>query len=143
MRYEYPVTLIPDEDGGFIARARDVEGAIAQGDDEREALTEMSEALGAALAGYSLEGRDIPAPSEAAPGDHMVPVSPLVAAKLALRSAMREQGVTNVALAAKLGLSEGAVRRLVDPDHLSKLDGVVAALLALGRGLVIEDRIAA
>lgn len=143
MRYEYPVKLIPDEDGGYIARARDVQGSIAQGDTVSEALSEMSEAMSAALAGYSLDGLPIPVPSAPEHGEHMVAISPLVAAKLALRSAMKDQGISNVALADKLGISEGAVRRLVDPDHLSKLDGVVAALAQLGRGIVIEDRIAA
>ena len=36
--------------------------------------------------------------------------------------------------------SEAAVRRLVDPDHASRLDDVVAALSVLGRGLIIEDQ---
>jgi antitoxin HicB len=62
---------------------------------------------------------------------------------LALRSAMREQGVSNVRLAELLNISESAVRRLVNPDHLSRLDGVVAALAVLGRRPVIEDLVAA
>ena len=41
----------------------------------------------------------------------------LVAAKTALYSAMHEQGVGNTALAERLGLSEGAVRRLIDLDR--------------------------
>jgi predicted transcriptional regulator len=45
--------------------------------------------------------------------------------RLPLCSAMREQGVSNVRLAALLIVSESAVRRLVNPDHLSRLDGVV------------------
>ena len=70
----------------------------------------------------------------------MVPVEPLVAAKLALRSAMQEQLVSNVALAQRLGVSEGVIRRLVNPDHASRLDGVVVALAAIGHGLIIEDQ---
>ena len=70
----------------------------------------------------------------------MVAVAPLVAAKLALRSAMQEQLLSNVALAQRLGVSEGVIRRLVNPDHASRLDGVVAALAAIGRGLIIEDQ---
>jgi antitoxin HicB len=140
MRYVYPVVLTPDPDGGYVATARDVPEAITHGDAIDEALIEMSDALGAALAGYSLEGREIPVPSEPETGERLVPVAPLVAAKLSLRNAMREQGVSNVALAERLGISEGAVRRLVNPDHMSKLDGVVAALAVLGRGIIIEDQ---
>jgi len=91
-------------------------------------------------AGYSLEGRPLPLPSAAKPGEHMVPVEPLVAAKLALRSAMQAQLVSNVALAQRLGVSEGVIRRLVNPDHASRLDGVAAALAVVGRGLIIEDQ---
>ena len=30
--------------------------------------------------------------------------------------------------------------RLVNPDHASRLDGVVVALAVIGRGLIIEDQ---
>lgn len=140
MRYVYPVTVERDEDGRYVARAPDVPEALTDGATREDALRDMSEALGAALAGYANEGRELPEPSETAAGDYLVPVAPLVAAKLALRAAMREEGVSNVGLAQRLGLSEGAVRRLVDPDHASRLDGVVAGLAALGHSLIIEDQ---
>ena len=53
---------------------------------------------------------------------------------------MHEEGLSNVTLAKRLGVTEGAVRRLLNPDHASRLDGVVAALAAIGRDLIIEDR---
>ncbi|WP_198005603.1 type II toxin-antitoxin system HicB family antitoxin [Thioalkalivibrio thiocyanodenitrificans] len=84
--------------------------------------------------------RELSCPSKAKRGQCLAPVAPLVAAKPALRAAMREEGVSNVALARRLGVSEAAVRRLVDPDHASRPDGVVAALSVLGRGLIIEDQ---
>jgi len=140
MRYVYPVALEQDEDGLYVASARDVPEALTEGASESQAVGEMGAALAAALAGYSLEGRPLPLPSAAKPGEHMVPVEPLVAAKLALRSAMQAQLVSNVALAQRLGVSEGVIRRLVNPDHASRLDGVAAALAVVGRGLIIEDQ---
>lgn len=139
MRYLYPVTMVQDEQGLYVVTSPDVPEAITDGASQQQALREMGEALGAALAGYAIEGRDIPTPSEPEPGQRLVPVAPLVAAKLALRTALREEGMTNVALADRLGVTEGAVRRLVDPDHASRLDRVVIALAAIGRGLVVED----
>ena len=68
---------------------------------------------------------------------------PLIAAKLALYQAMREAGLTRVALAERLGLSEGAVRRLLDLDHRSHIGQVDAALAVLGKRLVVEVRDAA
>ncbi len=141
MRYVYPVTLVKDEDGGeFIATSRDVPEAITSGATESEALLAMSDALGAALAGYILEGRKIPAPSTPVQGEYLVPVAALVAAKLALRSALRDEGISNTELARRLNVSEGAVRRLVDMDHASRIDGVIAALAVLGAGIIIEDQ---
>ncbi|HAJ75644.1 MAG TPA: type II toxin-antitoxin system HicB family antitoxin [Gammaproteobacteria bacterium] len=140
MRYVYPVTLEQDDDGMYLASARDVPEAITDGESKEEALQEMAAALGAALAGYSIAGRALPLPSAARLSESLVPVEPLVAAKLALRSAMQEQALSNVALAKRLGVSEGAVRRLVNPDHVSRLDNIVAALSVVGRGLVIEDQ---
>ena len=55
---------------------------------------------------------------------------------------MRNQGLTNVALGERLGISEAAVRKLLDPDHRSHISTVERALRALGRSLVVEDRAA-
>ena len=71
-----------------------------------------------------------------------MPLPPIVAAKLALYTAMRAQGLAKVALAARLGLSESAIRKLVNPDHRSHIGQVENALKALGRTLVIEDKAA-
>jgi len=140
MRYVYPVKLERDEDGRFVALARDVPEAMADGVTMEQACSEMSGALGAALAGYSLDGRSLPEPSGSEDDEVLVPVFALVAAKLCLREAMRHQGIKNTELARLIGVSEGAVRRLVDPDHSSRLDRVVAALDALGQHLIIEDQ---
>ena len=85
---------------------------------------------------------DIPPPSPTGSGQVAVAVPPLVAAKLALYSAMREQGVTKTALAKRLGLSESVVRRLLNPDHRSHINQVEKALRAVGRRLAVEDQAA-
>jgi antitoxin HicB len=125
----------------YLATARDVPEALTEGASRAACLQAMSEALGTALAGYSLAGWTLPLPSSPKAHEHIVPVAPLVAAKLALRSAMLNQRISNVGLAQSLGVSEGVVRRLVNPDHASRLDGVLEALAALGQGLIIEDQI--
>ncbi len=71
-------------------------------------------------------------------GQDLVVVPTVVAAKLALYSAMRTQHVTKVELAVRLGISESAVRKLVDPDHRSHISQVQKALRAVGQNLVIE-----
>lgn len=139
MRYLFAVALHLDDDNRHVASCRDIPEALTDGLSKQDALAEMSDALGAALAGYIQDGRDIPQPSPPRKNEFMVPVAPLVAAKLALRTGMREQGLSNIALGKLLGISEGAVRRLLNPDHASKLEGVIQALSVTGRQLVIED----
>ena len=148
MRYIYPCNLSPDEESGegFVVTFPDVRGAItgARTKAEEVSLPGLAEdALVAALGAYVQCREDIPASSPAAAGQVLVAVPPIVAAKLALYTAMRAQGITKVALAARLGLSESAVRKLVNPDHRSHISSVERALRAVGRTLVVEDRAAA
>ena len=142
MRYVYPCVLTPEEGGGFFVRFPDVPGALTCGDDRAEALLMAEDALAVALAGYVQQQRDIPLPSPVKKGQEVVTLPPLIAAKLALYTAMRQQGVTKVALAARLGLSESVVRRLVNPDHRSHISQVEKALRAIGRKLAVEDQAA-
>ena len=95
------------------------------------------DALATALAGYVHEKWDIPAPSEIVDGQVSVPVPTVVAAKLALNSAMKTQRITKVDLADRLGVSESAVRKLTNPDHRSHVSQVQKALRAVGRSLKV------
>ena len=115
MIYAYPCVLTPAEDGSLIATFPDVPEAITGGADRSEALAMAEDALATALAGYVNEKWDIPVPSEAVAGRELVPVPTVVAAKLALYAAMREQRITNVELARRLGISESAVRKVGQP----------------------------
>ena len=142
MRYAYPCTLVPEDGGGFFVSFPDVPEALTGGGDRLEALRMAEDALAVALAGYVHAGWDIPVPSAVAEKQHLVPLPPVVAAKLALYSAMRAQGITKVALGEKLGVSESAVRKLVNPEHRSHIGQVKNALRALGRCLVVEDKAA-
>jgi DNA-binding transcriptional regulator LsrR (DeoR family) len=58
-------------------------------------------------------------------------------------SAILEQHVSNADLADRLGMSERAVRRLLDLDHRSELDQIEPALAARGKRLEITVRDAA
>ena len=140
MRYIYPCVLQPEEDGGFSVSFPDVEGANTGGATREEALSMAEDALVAALGAYHYLRRDVPLPGPVEKGQESVPLRPVVAAKVALGTAMRDQGITNVALGERLGISEAAVRKLLDPDHRSHISTVERALRALGRSLVVEDR---
>lgn len=138
MIYAYPCQLAPDEDGGFVATFRDVPEAITGGRDEAEALAMAEDALATALAGYVHEEWEIPIPSDVGEGRVTVSVPSVVAAKLALYSAMKTQRVSKAELADRLGVSEAAVRKLSNPDDRSGMDQVQNALRALGHSLTVE-----
>ncbi len=142
MIYAYPCQLTPDEGAGLVATFPDVPEAITGGSDRAEALTMAEDALATALAGYVHEKQGIPAPSEAADGQVSVAVPAVVAAKLALDSAMKAQRITKVELAGRLGVSESAVRKLTNPDHRSHMSQVERALRAVGRNLKVEVDVA-
>ena len=142
MQYAYPCVLTSEEAGGFSVSFPDVPEALTCGSDRVDALTMAEDALVAALSAHVHHREDIPAPSPVVNGQELIAVPLIVAAKLALYSAMRRQGITKTALARRLGLSEGAVRKLLNPDHRSHIGQVEKALRAVGHGLVITDRAA-
>ena len=149
MRYAYPCNIVRDKEGerasgreAYTVSFPDVYGANTGGWSWEEALEMAKDCLGVALGMYVKAREDIPWPSPISKGQVLISVAPIVAAKLALYAAMREQGVTNVALAVRLGLHENAIRRLLDPGHRSHIASVEKALRAVGRSLVVEDRAA-
>ena len=138
MIYAYPCDLTPVDDGSLVATFPDVPEAITGGASRSEALALAEDALATALAGYVHEKWDIPSPSEAVAGQELVAVPAVIAAKLALYSAMRAQRITKVELASRLGISESAVRKLANPDHRSHVGQVQKALRAVGRTIKVE-----
>ena len=138
MIYAYPCELTSDEDGSLMATFPDVPEAITGGEDRIEALTMAEDALATALAGYVHAQWEIPTPSQPAAGQKLVAVPTVLAAKLALYSAMREQCISNAELACHLEISESTVQKLVDPERSSPIAQVQKALRAVGRSVVVE-----
>lgn len=141
MRYMYPCNLTPDyeERRGFVVTFPDVPEAITGADTEEESVFLAEDALVAALSAYVQFGKDIPGPSSPIDGQRLVAVPPVPAAKLALYTAMREQGLSESELGARIGLGDRAVRNLLDPDYDSHMSQVEKALKLVGRSLVVED----
>lgn len=135
--WTYPVEL-RQEAGEFHAYTSFMPEAIASGRDEAEALTEMGHAIAAAVRGRIKDGMDLPVPNLARQAErHSVALTARLAAKAAVYSAWKESGMSKVALAERVGRSEVEVRRILDPDHGTKLDQMEAAAAALGGRLVV------
>jgi len=137
MLQAYPVILTKDGDS-IIAEFPDVPEAMTVGSNEDNALTWAQDALVVALSGYLDERRDIPKPSKQRSGQEKIALPPMVASKLAIYQAMRDQGVTQAKLAEDLHCDARHIRRLLDLDHHSRLDLIDDALHVLGKKLVVD-----
>lgn len=139
MRFIYPVNVEQDEDGRYVISFPDIEEAVTDGATLMEALTEAQDALDEALAGRINHRKPIPVPGKLKKGASCVTPSAQMAAKAALYVAMLELGITRkVDLALKLDIDEKEARRLLDPHHKTKLPRIEAAIVALGKHLVLE-----
>ena len=86
--------MTPEKNGGHSVSFPNVPEALTCGDDRDEALAMAQDALAVALGSYMQCREDIPVPDTEAGEQEMVAVPLVVAAKLALYTAMREQGPT-------------------------------------------------
>jgi len=133
----YPAHFEPAEEGGYVVTFSGLPGAT-QGDTLEEAERAAVDCLVTVLASYAKRSMDFPAAAAPKPGECLVFVPSLDQAKLALIRRMAELKVSNVELAKRLGCSEGAVRRLVNLNHESKLSKIEAALAGLGKRLSVH-----
>ena len=146
MRYAYPCLIERDTEEyqatgreAYVITYRDLPPAISGGWSWAEALEMAQDCLDVALTFYVDDDQDLPAPSEPQDGEVMISTTPTVAAKLALYSAMRSQGVTAEELASQLELDQRAVQKLLNPLYRSHITTVRRALAVVGRELVVED----
>jgi antitoxin HicB len=135
----YPVTLTPDKrEGGYVVTFRDLPEAITQGDTVEEALAMAEEALELALEFYFEDKRLVPEPSRPKRGQHVVELPASLAAKVLLLNEMIAQNVRPAELARRLNTTPQEVNRLTNLRHTTRIDGIEAALRALGRQLEIR-----
>jgi antitoxin HicB len=134
----YPASILREHNGkGFFVRFADLPEALTGGDDMNDSLAQAADCLAEALAGRIRRGDSIPTPSKLKRGQYPIGVPLYLAPKLALYLAAREQGLRNVEIAKRLGVSETVVRRMLDPKHDTKPAKIQAALNALGKRIVI------
>ena len=142
MRFTYPARLQRHSADEIVVSFRDLPECLTSAATESEALAEAADALEEAVAGRLNRADGIPAPSARRAGEYLVAVPPITAAKAALWLALRESGLTRMALAQRLGVDEKVIRRMLDPRHRSAIGRIDEALRTLGKELVIETRAA-
>lgn len=137
--FRYRCRLARDEVGTWVATFPEVPPAITQGATREEALENAKDALEAAVS-FLLKRRkpvSLPQPDEPREDEVMVSVDPLLAAKVALQSIQRREGLSNVDLGRRLNIAEGEVRRMLDPAHPTKVRRLNDALRTFGQQLVV------
>jgi antitoxin HicB len=136
----YPALFIPEADGGFSVTFRDLPEANAFGTDLKGTIEAAVYGLAVALEFRIRDDELWPRPSRILDGERSITLPVLIEAKLALMRRMHETGTTKVDLARLLGISEGAVRRLLRFDHRSHIGRIEAALERLGSRLELRLR---
>ena len=140
LEFIYPAKTTTDEDGRVLVTFPDVHGAVTDGADLTEALTEAQDCLAESIAAAMSAGEDLPEPSKAKRGQSLITLPASIAVKAVLYTVMREQNRSNSWLARQLKVDEKGARRMLDPYHATKLPRIYDALHALGKEMVIGVR---
>jgi antitoxin HicB len=133
----YPAKVEPDGDGWMVSFP-DIPEALTSGATKEEALEMAAFALQTAMEFYFEDKRPVPLPSKIHKGLEAVQLPASLAAKVLLLNEMLKQKVRPSELARRLGTTAQEVNRLTNLTHTSKIDGVAAALAALGKRLELR-----
>jgi antitoxin HicB len=133
--YVYPARITSEPEGGWLIRFRDLPDAISQAELDEDPVDMAEGCVQAAIEGRLLYHEAIPLPTAPRPGEVMVAVPLETATKAALFQRVAECGMSQSALAKVVGLDEREIRRMLDPEHASKLPRIAKVLRALGKEL--------
>jgi antitoxin HicB len=135
--FAYAAKFEPGDRRGIVVTFPDVPEAITQGKTEVDARAQAEEALGLALLSYIERGLDLPKPATRGREFVTVHVASDVAVKIAVLQAFAGAGISKSELGRRLGKDEKEIRRILDPEHPTKLGPMVEVLRALGKRLVV------
>ena len=96
-------------------------------------MAAAKDALESALDFYFEDKRTVPAPSKAKRGQHVIELPASLSAKVLLLNEMIAQNVRPAELARRLHTTPQEVNRLTNVRHTTRIDGIAAALQALGK----------
>lgn len=131
--YSYPAEIERDEDGRFVVVFPDFGWGATDGATPEEALAEARDLLREIIATVIREGGELPDPSKAGKGRPLVVPPVQIALKAALYEAWREAGISQRRLARDLDVAESEVRRMLNPEHGTRVATIDRALRRLGK----------
>lgn len=132
LEFAYPFRAARQPEGGYTITFRDLPEVVTQAEDG-ESLDEVaSDCLSEALAGRLSDREKIPRPSAPRRGERVTLPETKIELKIAFHHAFMMAGLTQVDLAARMGVTPLLIRRLLDPEHNSHVQQYDEAMQALG-----------
>ena len=135
--FAYPATFTQHEGESWLVSFPDFTASHTDGADMNEAMAEATNCPGSAIAFAMADKCEVPKPSQLKRGQTLVHVPLSIVAKLALYWAIRDLGISQSELARRLDVRETVVRRMLDPNHDTRLEKMQAALAVLGKQVVM------
>lgn len=135
---DYPATLTPNGEGGYIVTFRDVPEAITEIWDKNELKETATDCLVTAVDFYIEDHRLFPAPSKTKKNDVIIQLPISISAKILLLNTMVSGNIRPVDLAKKMGIKPQEVNRIIDTGHTTKIDTIAKALSVLGKNLQLS-----
>ena len=137
-KFEYPVTIEPNGEGGYIASFRDIPEALTEGWSLDGVRKNALQALITAVEFYIEDNRSFPLPSKPEKNEEVVVLPASIISKILLLNSMAEQKVRPADLAKKMNIRPQEVNRIINLKHNTKIDTIEKALNALGLSLSIS-----
>ena len=131
--YDYPAEIERDQDGRYVVAFPDFGWGATDGATRAEALVEARDLLRELIAATMREGKDLPKPSRATRRRPIVVPPVPIALKAVLYEAFRKAGMSQRRLARDLNVAESEVRRMLNPDNVTKAAIIDRALRRLGK----------
>lgn len=128
----YPARVEQDGPDDYAVVFPDVPEAVTGGSTVENAWSQAPDALALALASYPALGLPFPRPSSPRQGDRLVGVPATQSAKLFIRRAMAERGMTTADLARLIGADHKTARRIIALGHGTRMDQLESVLKSLG-----------
>ena len=138
MAFGYRYSLEKQENSWWLVRFPGIPEALTEGETEEEARANAVDCVITALEGYIKARRPLPREGAGHAGIDRAVLPSLVTAKLAVYETMRLKGWSNVKLARELGMSENAIRRLLNLRHRSHLWIIDEALAKMNSELDVD-----
>lgn len=137
-KYQYPVALEDNDEGGYILHFRD----IPEINSEIWSLDELQNtAVGALITAAEIcfeKKIPFPEPSKAAKDEKLVALPLSVVSKILLHKAMLSDNIRPSDLAKKMGTTPQEVNRILDLKHSTKIDTIQKAFRSFGHDLNVS-----